>query len=101
MISGIASPRSIGQSSLTGSEAMREVKAPDDGSFGAVFDLVLNNVGTPLKAAEQTATQGILGQASVQETVQAVMSAEQSLQVGIGIRDRIVNAYVELSRMAI
>jgi flagellar hook-basal body complex protein FliE len=29
------------------------------------------------------------------------MSAEQTLQIAVGIRDKIVSAYLELSRMAI
>jgi flagellar hook-basal body complex protein FliE len=41
------------------------------------------------------------GEADTREVVDAVMSAEQSLQAAIAIRDRIINAYLEVSRMAI
>ena len=45
--------------------------------------------------------QGIQGEADTREVVDAVMSAEQSLQAAIAIRDKIVSAYLEVSRMAI
>jgi flagellar hook-basal body complex protein FliE len=35
------------------------------------------------------------------EVVDAVMSAEQTLQAAVAIRDKIVSAYLEISRMAI
>ena len=41
------------------------------------------------------------GQASVQQVVEAVMSAEQTLQGAIAIRDKVVAAYLEISRMQI
>jgi flagellar hook-basal body complex protein FliE len=44
---------------------------------------------------------GIQGKASTQQVVEAVMSAEQSLQTAVAIRDKVVAAYLELSRMAI
>lgn len=69
--------------------------------FEAIFDQITSGLAHSLKAGEQIATQGILGTGSVQATVEGVMAAEQSLQIGIGIRDKIVNAYLELSRMAI
>ena len=41
------------------------------------------------------------GEADTREVVDAVMSAEQTLQTAIAIRDKIVTAYLEVSRMAI
>lgn len=41
------------------------------------------------------------GQASVQQVVEAVMSAEQSLQTALAVRDKVVAAYQEISRMQI
>ena len=41
------------------------------------------------------------GKADTREAVDAVMNAEQSLQAAISIRDKIVQAYLEVSRMAI
>jgi flagellar hook-basal body complex protein FliE len=67
---------------------------------GMVTDLAGNSVAK-LRHADDTAAQGILGTADTRTVVDAVMQAEQSLQASIAIRDKIVNAYLELSRMAI
>ena len=50
--------------------------------------------------AETTSVAGIQGSASVQQVVEAVMSAEQTLQAAVAIRDKVVAAYLEISRMA-
>jgi len=69
--------------------------------FSTVLNKLLNeSIGT-LKAAEATSIRGVKGQASVQEVVEAVLAAEQTLQGGIAIRDKVVSAYLEISRMAI
>ena len=44
---------------------------------------------------------GINGQANTQEVVDAVMSAERTLQTAVAVRDKIVTAYLEISRMPI
>jgi flagellar hook-basal body complex protein FliE len=54
-----------------------------------------------LRTGEATALAGMQGKASAQQVVEAVMSAEQSLQTAIAIRDKVVSAYLEISRMAI
>jgi flagellar hook-basal body complex protein FliE len=37
----------------------------------------------------------------VQQVVEAVMAAEQALQSAIAVRDKVVSAYLEISRMQI
>ena len=54
-----------------------------------------------LESAEQLSVQGMQGKADTRQVVDAVMSAEQSLQAAVAIRDKIVSAYMEISRMAI
>lgn len=51
------------------------------------------------EAVSMTALEG--GNVQAREVVDAVMSAEQTLQAAISIRDKIVTAYLEVSRMAI
>jgi flagellar hook-basal body complex protein FliE len=63
-------------------------------------DLATRTVGT-LEHAEQMSVQGLQGQADTREVVDAVMSAEQALTAAVAIRDKIVSAYMEVSRMAI
>ena len=54
-----------------------------------------------VRNAETTSVAGIQGRASVQQVVEAVMSAEQTLQGAVAIRDKVVAAYLEISRMQI
>jgi flagellar hook-basal body complex protein FliE len=54
-----------------------------------------------LKQGEETAVAGIKGQATTQQVVEAVMASEQTLQASIAIRDKVVAAYLEISRMSI
>jgi flagellar hook-basal body complex protein FliE len=74
---------------------------PGSQDFASVLgQMALDGIGA-MKAGETTALAGVRGEASVQQVVEAVMAAEQTLQAGISIRDKVVAAYLELSRMAI
>ena len=105
MISGIGALdfKAIGgASALTPSSpatATEEVDAA--GSFASVLsDLASRTVGT-LERAEEVSVQGLQGQADAREVVDAVMNAEQALTAAVAIRDKIVSAYIEISRMSI
>ena len=71
---------------------------------GSDFASVLAEVAAEgvqtMRAGEAAALSGLQGKASVQQVVEAVMSAEQTLQAAIAIRDKVVGAYQEISRMA-
>ena len=90
-------------------EATSAVKSGGLGTTGAAqggtdFASVLANVASEgmqtMRAGEAAALGGLQGTASVQQVVEAVMSAEQTLQAAIAIRDKVVAAYQEISRMA-
>ncbi|MDZ7925671.1 MAG: flagellar hook-basal body complex protein FliE [Agrobacterium sp.] len=72
---------------------------------GASFASVLGNVSTDamnnLKKAEVASFEGIQGKANTREVVDAVLSAEQSLQTAIAFRDKIVSAYLDITKMQI
>ena len=68
------------------------------GHFGA--KVAADSVQT-LSNAEAVSIQGLSGKAQTREVVDAVMQADQTLQTAIAIRDKIVTAYLELSRMSI
>jgi len=70
-------------------------------SFTDVMAQVATSAVDTLKAGEAASIAGIQGKASVQKVVEAVMSAEQTLQTAIAIRDKVVAAYQEIARMAI
>jgi flagellar hook-basal body complex protein FliE len=75
------------------------VGAPMD--FGEMLTQVASDAVATLKKGEATAISGIEGKASVQQVVEAVMNAQQTLQTAIAIRDKVVSAYQDISRMAI
>jgi len=70
-------------------------------SFSDMMAQVATNAVDTMKTGEAASIAGIQGKASVQQVVEAVMSAEQTLQTAIAIRDKVVAAYQEIARMAI
>ena len=75
--------------------------APHSPSFSEAFASVAANARDSLKAGEAAAISGISGDTSVQDVVQALMSAEEQLRAAIAVRDRVVAAYQEISRMQV
>lgn len=69
--------------------------------FGAMLSQLAAGTAGAVKTAEAMSLAGVQGQATVQQVVEAVMSAEQSLQGAIAVRDKVVGAYLEISRMQI
>jgi flagellar hook-basal body complex protein FliE len=69
------------------------------------FESILKSLGTgaveALRTGESTAIAALEGKASTQQAVMATMQAEQSLQAALAIRDKIVSAFLEISRMQI
>lgn len=61
---------------------------------------VEDSVGA-LRQGEAMSRAAVLGQASVQEVVQAVTEAELSLQKVTAVRDRVISAYQEIMRMPV
>lgn len=78
---------------------------PTEGVVETTFSEMLSAAATRtvdrLQAAETVAVRGMQGGADTREVVDAVMSAEQALQAAVAIRDKIVSAYLDISRMAI
>jgi flagellar hook-basal body complex protein FliE len=72
---------------------------PDD--FSNMISQMITETAQALHKAESTSVAGVQGQASIQNVVETVMTAEQMLQAAIAIRDKVTAAYLELSRMAI
>ncbi len=69
--------------------------------FGKLLESTGKHAIKTLETAETQSLQALSGNGSTRQVVEAVMSAEQTLQIAVGIRDKIVSAYLELSRMAI
>lgn len=94
--SAIGGAQSAG--AITGAGAGHTVDGPDFASVLA--DIAASGLRT-VETGEATALAGLQGDASVQKVVEAVMSAEQTLKAAIAVRDKVVQAYQEISRMAI
>ena len=70
------------------------------GDFSQVMAKLSNEAVDNVKKAESMSVDGIQGKADVQSVVQAVMTAQESLQTALAIRDKAVAAFQEVSRMA-
>lgn len=99
-ISGFASKLST---EATGGVGRAGANALNTGNadFGATLSQVASDAVQSLKTAEAVSVAGMEGRVSAQKVVEAVLAAEQHLQTAIAIRDKVVNAYLELTRMAI
>lgn len=84
-----------------GQETSATAQASETTSFSDTLAHVSQDAIQRLKDGEAAALAGVDGQTSVQQVVEAIMAAEQSLQTAIAIRDKVVSAYQEISRMTI
>jgi flagellar hook-basal body complex protein FliE len=94
--------QSLGASAVRPGLAAEATAAQAPGAdFGSVFASVSQGFVDNLAQGEAAAVAGVQGKAAVQDVVQAVMSAEQSLQLAMAMRDKVVSAYQEFIHMAI
>ncbi|MCX7899505.1 MAG: flagellar hook-basal body complex protein FliE [Methylocystis sp.] len=70
-------------------------------SFAHYLEQLAANTVDTLKSGEVAAIAGVMGETPVQKVVDTVLTAERQLHMAIALRDRAVNAYQEISRMAI
>ena len=93
-----------GISSLTESVFGSQQTTPAQ-QTGASFASVLGNVSIDamnnLKKAEVASFEGIQGKANTREVVDAVLQAEQALKTATAFRDKIVSAYLDITKMQI
>ena len=98
----VAALSAVGRNTLAPA-APAPISAPS--ASGASFADVLgqmfaNGVGV-VQAGEAAAIQGMTGGQPPFKVVEAVMAAQRTLQEGLSIRDKVVSAYQEISRMTI
>lgn len=75
--------------------------AADGSGFGGVLTRAIQGVVDTGHHADAQAMQAIAGQGNLTDVVTAVTHAELALQTALSIRDRVVQAYQEVSRMSI
>jgi len=94
-------PTALGQ----GAGAAAATTGPTGVASGPTFVEALQSAAkttiSDLRNAEQISLKALSGEADVRDVADAVMSAEQNLQAAIAIRDKIVTAFLEVSRMQI
>ena len=69
------------------------------GGFGTTISSMINDAIGNVKAGEATAIAGLQGKMPLQQVVAAVMQAEQSLHTAVVVRDKVIGAYLEITRM--
>ena len=75
--------------------------APKEDAFAGLVRSGLESTRADLKAGEAKAVEALSGRASLQDVVEAVTTAELSLQKMTAVRDRVISAYQEIMRMPI
>jgi flagellar hook-basal body complex protein FliE len=73
----------------------------DSTSFGSLVKKAAENSIDTLKASEKVSADAVLGNATLTDVVEAVTSAEMTLQTVVAVRDRMMSAYQEIMRMPI
>jgi flagellar hook-basal body complex protein FliE len=70
-------------------------------SFTEMLGNIISAGVNTIQGGESAAIQGMTGAAPPFKVVEAVMEAQRTLQEGLAIRDKVVSAYQEISRMTI
>jgi flagellar hook-basal body complex protein FliE len=100
MIAGISALG--GLLSSLGPAAPQAPTPPSDGvSFEQALSRAMSSAVETLRAGEATAIQGVEGAAPPMRVVESVMDAQRSLQSVLAIRDKLVSAWQDISRMSI
>jgi flagellar hook-basal body complex protein FliE len=73
----------------------------DGPSFGDLLKTATQGAINTQKASETASAQAVLGKADLTDVVSAVNNAEVSLNLFIGIRDKIIDAYNQIQRTQI
>lgn len=86
---------------IAGARGSQAVATENEVDFASLIGEAVAGLAQSLRAAETVSVAGIKGQASLQDVVETVMTAEQTLQAAVAVRDKVVSAYLEISRMSI
>ncbi len=73
----------------------------DDVSFSDFLRDGASNMLDSVKQSEQMSAKAVTGEADLTDVVQAITSAELTLQTVVAVRDRLIAAYQEIMRMPI
>ena len=101
-IGSLAGTRGLG--SITDENSSSQVtSAAESAKAGQSFSSMLGNMATQamdsVKGAESMSFAGIKGTATTREVVDSMLQAEQTLQTAIAIRDKVVSAFLDVTKM--
>lgn len=105
-VASISQAKGLGSMVTDQMSSATQVQGATPGSeAGMTFASVLGDMATEamnnLKQSEVKSIDGINGKANTREVVDAVLAAEQSLQTAIAFRDKLISAYLDISKMQI
>lgn len=92
-VSGDASVGKLGGAATVGTGVQTD--------FATMLAQMANQAVDTVRVAETASKAGIQGQMPLTEVVDKVLEAERALNSAIAVRDKVVSAYLELSRMQI
>jgi len=72
-----------------------------DVSFASIIGSNLHGAASTLRATESTVTKSLVKQADITDVVTAISSAEVTLRTVMRVRDKLVDAHMEIMRMPI
>jgi len=73
----------------------------DKVEFGALIKEAATESLDVLRAGEKASAEAVIGTADLTDVVEAISSAEMTLQTVVAVRDRMLSAYQEIMRMPI
>ena len=82
-------------------KAAAEAQVEKTESFGDMLRAAAAQSAETVRRGDEVGTQGLNGDASIQQVVEATMDMESTVRVSVAVRDKIVEAYQEIMRMPI
>ena len=95
------SPLGVVSASPTPTTTSATRAAADGVSFEQALGQTFGAAVDTLKTGEAAAIQGVVGAAPPMRVVESVMDAQRALQSVLAVRDKLVSAWQEISRMSI
>lgn len=88
-------------SPLSAANGTDAVAASAESDFGGFLDKSISQAVDTLKESERVSLAAVSGKASAQDVVRSVLAAEMTVQSVVAIRDKMVQAYQEIMRIAV
>lgn len=98
---GVNTANTISLDRISPASSVRSDLSVNSASFEQAMAELAAETAQKVRAAELASKAGIVGDMPVQQVVSSVMEAERTFQTAIAIRDKVVAAYLEISRMQI